>query len=320
MGEVIQVESVVKEFTHRTGRFGRARMRAIDGVSLTLSGGECVGVVGESGCGKSTLARMMVGLEPPTSGRVLHRSEPVSTSQHWRAVRRSVQYVFQDPYGSLPPRMSIGALLQDVLRLSGVHDPDERRHNAVRALELVGMRASDLDRRPAAFSGGQRQRIGIARALAIKPEILILDEVTSGLDVSIQAQVLNLLMELRQTTQAGYMFISHDLRVVNLLADRVCVMYLGMVVEAGSTASVFTEPQHPYTQGLLKSIPDHVRLIEGTQSSHLAWIDGEPPARTDQLRGCPFASRCERVQAKCTEELPSEAVVGGSVVRCHFPG
>jgi oligopeptide/dipeptide ABC transporter ATP-binding protein len=293
-------------------------LRAVDDVTLTLSSEECVGLVGESGCGKSTLARMMVGLESPTAGEVLHLGVGVHDRAGWAGLRDSVQYVFQDPYGALPPRMTIDVMLDDVLRIAGISDGRERRRRIESTMELVGVRATELKRLPSEFSGGQRQRIGVARALLKEPEVVLLDEVTSSLDVSIQAQLLNLLVELRERLGVGFMFVSHDLRVIHYLADRVVVMYLGRVVESGPASQVFSSPLHPYTLGLLHSIPDHRCVHREVGRDRLGWIKGEPPNPTEQLLGCPFAPRCERVQDLCLTEDPAQESVDDRTVRCHF--
>jgi len=326
MAEVLAVDGLVKEFEQRTGMFSRAKLHAVDGVSLSVGGDDCVGVVGESGCGKSTLARMMVGLERPTRGAVRFEDAEVVSDADWKRMRRSVQYVFQDPYGSLPPKMSIGAVLEDPLKIAGLGDGRSRRARVAEAVELVGLRASDLDRYPSEFSGGQRQRISVARALIQEPRVVIFDEVTSGLDVSIQAQVLNLLVELQERLGIAYVFISHDLRVIRYLSRTVTVMYLGRIVEAGPVETVFAAPRHPYTRGLLRSIPDHSRIARAGGGAgaavrqRLARIAGEPPSPVERPPGCPFAPRCPAAQARCTAEEPEEQLVDGVRVRCHFPG
>jgi oligopeptide/dipeptide ABC transporter ATP-binding protein len=319
MAEVLAVNGLVKEFEQRVGTFRRAALHAVDDVTLSVGGEDCIGVVGESGCGKSTLARMMVGLERPTGGSVRFRGTEVVDEDGWKALRRSVQYVFQDPYGSLPPKMTIGAVLEDPLKIAGVAAA-QRRARVTEVLELVGLLGGDVGRYPSEFSGGQRQRISVARALLLKPDVVIFDEVTSGLDVSIQAQVLNLLVELQAELGLGYVFISHDLRVIRYLSRSVTVMYLGKVVEAGPVEQVFADPQHPYTQGLLRSIPDHRReVIEGSEHS-LTRISGELPSPVDRPPGCAFAPRCPRAQDRCRVEDPAERTLGAVRVRCHFPG
>jgi oligopeptide/dipeptide ABC transporter ATP-binding protein len=319
MAEVLAVNGLVKEFEQRVGTFRRAALHAVDDVTLSVGGEDCVGVVGESGCGKSTLARMMVGLERPTGGSVRFRGTEVVDEDGWKALRRSVQYVFQDPYGSLPPKMTIGAVLEDPLKIAGVAAA-QRRARVTEVLELVGLQGGDVGRYPSEFSGGQRQRISVARALLLKPDVVIFDEVTSGLDVSIQAQVLNLLVELQAELGLGYVFISHDLRVIRYLSRSVIVMYLGKVVEAGPVEQIFVDPQHPYTQGLLRSIPDHRReVIEGSEHS-LTRIAGELPSPVDRPPGCAFAPRCPRAQDRCRAEDPAERTLGPVRVRCHFPG
>jgi oligopeptide/dipeptide ABC transporter ATP-binding protein len=262
---------------------------------------------------------MLVGLEQPTEGHVEFEGKRVATKAEWRKLRRAVMYVFQDPYSSLPPRMTVKDILLDPLVINHVGTPTERKHRVVEMLDLVGIPTVDLERYPAEFSGGQRQRISIARALVLNPRVLICDEITSGLDVSIQAQVLNLLLALQERFQVGYMFISHDLRVVRYLCSSIAVMYFGKVVERGPAEDVFERPLHPYTKGLLDSIPDH-RRVQGRGRTRLAKIAGEPPSALDVPTGCPYASRCPIAQSICKEVDPPETEHGDQKVRCHFAG
>jgi oligopeptide/dipeptide ABC transporter ATP-binding protein len=313
LGEVIiSGEGLTKRFLLRS-RFGRRSfIHAVNDVDLFVREREIVGLVGESGCGKSTVSRMLVGIEEATSGEVRLRGEKVSAPQHWRSLRRAVQYVFQDPYGSLPPMMSVGDIVGDPLDIHRIGPKTERRDRVARMLHLVGLSESDMEKKPGAFSGGQRQRISIARALALEPRVVICDEVVSGLDVSIQAQVLNLLLDLREQLGLAYLFISHDLRVVHYLCDRVAVMYLGQIVEEGPVEEVFARPRHPYTVGLLASVPDP------RAETLRAGVPGEPPSLFEVPTGCPFATRCPRMQPVCIEtELPRSG--DGHQVRCHFP-
>lgn len=251
---IVAATAIAKSFPSREGRRGGGR-EILSGVDVAVGRGEIVGLVGESGCGKSTLSRIIVGIERQSAGEVLHEGRPVRSRADWRALRRDVQYVFQDPYGSLPPRMRIGALLSDTLAINAIGTKESRREQAVAALRDVGLPPSALERRPSAFSGGQRQRIGIARALVLEPRVVICDEVVSGLDVSVQAQVLNLLLELQDRRRLGLLFISHDLRVVRYLCDRVLVMRDGVIVEQGETEEVFERPQHAYTRELIAASP-----------------------------------------------------------------
>ncbi len=250
---VIAGDGLAKTFRVR-GRRG-ATITALHGVSLEVRVGEIVGLVGESGSGKSTLSRILVGVERPDSGSVLHAGNVVSTAQDWRLLRRDVQYVFQDPYASLPPRMKVRDILAEPLRIHQVGDRNEREQRALETLAMVGMNADAMNRYPSAFSGGQRQRISIARALVLSPRAIICDEVVSGLDVSIQAQVLNLLLDLQADLNLSLLFISHDLRVIRYVCDSVRVMYLGEIVEQGETETVFLDAQHSYTRGLLAASP-----------------------------------------------------------------
>lgn len=319
MTSVIAGRDLVKHFQLSEGWFHTARINAVNGVSIHAEKGESLGVVGESGCGKSTLARMLVGIEKPTEGQVEFEGKPVDGPGDWRKLRRSVMYVFQDPYSSLPPRMTVRDIVLDPLVINRVGAPRDRSTRVVEMLDLVGIPTIDLDRYPAEFSGGQRQRISIARALILNPRILICDEITSGLDVSIQAQVLNLLLNLQERLEVGYVFISHDLRVVRYLCSEVAVMYFGKVVERGSAEELFSRPLHPYTRGLLDSIPDH-RKRRGDVRVPLARIAGEPPSTLEIPTGCPYASRCPIAKAVCREVDPPETDHGGRKVRCHFAG
>ena len=310
---VLATEQIVKQFG---GRRQSARIHAVNGVSLAVGSGEIVGLVGESGCGKSTLSKVLVGIEAATSGDVMLDGARVADREGWRALRRRVQYVFQDPYGALCPTMTIGETLTDALAINGVSDKAERREKATRMLEQVGLAAGDLDRYPRQFSGGQRQRIGLARALVLEPELIICDEIVSGLDVSVQAQILNLLSDLRQELGVALLFISHDLRVVRYLCDRVVVMYLGQVVEEGPVEGVFSGPRHPYTRGLLASVPDHAPDAPELK----ARVTGEPMSLSELPVGCPFAPRCPIVQERCRTEAPALDGGEGHRTACHFAG
>jgi oligopeptide/dipeptide ABC transporter ATP-binding protein len=316
----VAARSVTVEYAHRVGLWRRVPLRAVDDVSLEIAPGRTVGIVGESGCGKSTLARAMVGLERITSGRVTIGEREIRSSTDWRILRQSLQYVFQDPFGSLPPHMTIADIIADPLVISETGTKKERRERVGQAVDLVGIRTTDLDRYPAEFSGGQRQRISIARALVVDPAAVLFDEVTSGLDVSIQAQVLNLLISVQDRLNVGYAFISHDLRVVRFLADEVCVMYLGKIVERGSADEIFQRPLHPYTVGLLRSAPDHLDILNSAAGGRLSSIKGEVPNPLQRPSGCPFAPRCALAQDICRADDPADQVIDGRTVRCHFPG
>jgi ABC-type glutathione transport system ATPase component len=252
MDEIIAGRDLDKTF--RVGR-RTANVAALREVSLGIGAGEIVGLVGESGSGKSTLSRILIGVETPDAGAVVHDGRPVTSAEDWRRLRRDVQYVFQDPYGSLPPKMRVRGILMEPLRIHRIGDEREREQRAREMLGKVGLDEDAMGRYPNAFSGGQRQRISIARALMLQPRVIICDEVVSGLDVSIQAQVLNLLLDLQRELGLSLLFISHDLRVVRYLCERVCVMYLGEIVERGPTDQVLVQPQHAYTQALLAASP-----------------------------------------------------------------
>lgn len=256
----LSATNILKTFT--VSRGGKTReLHAVNDVSLTVAPGEIVGLVGESGCGKTTLSRIMIGIETATSGEVTYDGQPVRSREDWRKLRRSVQYVFQDPFTALCPTMRIGDALAEPLAIHRICPPGERKARVVRMLEMVGLHPDVARRLPSQLSGGQRQRVNLARALMLEPKVLICDEIVSGLDVSVQAQVLALLIELQERLGLSLVFISHDLRVVRYLCSRVLVMYMGEVVEQGAVEAVFDNPQHAYTQALLAAIPDHSRLM-----------------------------------------------------------
>ena len=314
---LVEVRELVKHY--RQGR-GSAPVRAVDGVSLEVAAGETLALVGESGSGKSTLGRVMLRLEMPTAGTVHFEGRDLAalSPAELRATRRRMQVVFQDPLGALNPRRSVAASIAEGLAIHALV-PREERHARVDALlEEVGLQVSLRDRLPHELSGGQRQRVGIARALAVEPSFLVCDEPVSALDVSIQAQVLNLLLDLRDRRGLAYLFIAHDLAVVRRIADRVAVMYLGTVVETGPARGVIATPRHPYTRALVSAVP---RPDPDRQDERIV-LGGEPPSPADPPPGCPFAPRCFHPlrDARCDAERPALRPVGGHEVACHHEG
>jgi dipeptide transport system ATP-binding protein len=299
-----------------TGLFARkGTVRAVDGVSFTLNAGETLGIVGESGCGKSTLARMATLLEPPTAGELLIDGEPtdrVSANERHRQLL-SVQMVFQNPYGSLNPRKTVGAILEEPLAINHRGTRQQRASAARAMMAKVGLRQDQYGRYPHMFSGGQRQRIAIARALMLRPRIVVADEPVSALDVSIQAQVLNLMMDLQDEFRLAYLFISHDLSVVRHIAHDVLVMYCGRPVEHGPKQAIFTAPLHPYTRMLLAATP----LLDASHRVTATAVKGEPPSPIDPPPGCVFASRCPHATDLCLNERPAFRQFTNSRVACH---
>jgi oligopeptide transport system ATP-binding protein len=280
----------------------RGLVRAVDGVSFTLRKGETLCLVGESGCGKSTTARAIMNLIPATSGEVyLDGARIDRLREHaMRPYRRRMQMIFQDPFASLNPRMPVGKILREPMDIFGLFSPRERRLEVMRLMETVGLNPRFVNRYPHEFSGGQRQRIGIARALAVQPELIVCDEPVSALDVSIQAQVINLLRDLQQQLGLAYVFIAHDLAVVRHMSDRVGVMYLGRIVELGAAEAVYTGPKHPYTQALLSAVPLPDPAAEAQRQR--IKLRGEIPSPDRVYPGCPFADRCPIVEDRCREK------------------
>ncbi|MEM9382285.1 MAG: oligopeptide/dipeptide ABC transporter ATP-binding protein [Planctomycetota bacterium] len=318
---LLEVRHLSKHFPIGSrGLFGRPAqwLRAVDDVSFTLERGETLGLVGESGCGKSTAARTIVGLYPPTAGEVVYEGVRISgLSRKDRApFRRRIQMIFQDPYASLDPRQTVSSILTEPLKIHGLAKPRQRRLRAMQLLDAVGLNPRHVHRFPHEFSGGQRQRIGIARALALEPEVIIYDEPVSALDVSIQAQVVNLLEELQERFGLAYLFIAHDLAVVRHICDRVAVMYLGKVVEVATRDALFESPEHPYTKALLSAVPHPDPKIERTRERIV--LEGDVPSPLDPPSGCRFHPRCvERGDVpgdRCRTESPELA--GRSA--CHL--
>jgi oligopeptide/dipeptide ABC transporter ATP-binding protein len=317
---LLEVSDLRKHFTLRRGALGwdAAVVRAVDGVSFTLDAGQTLGLVGESGCGKTTTSKLVLGLEPPTSGAIRFDGADVRTMDRdqRRRWRRAVQAVFQDPYASLDPRMRVGTIVAEPLVINAGLDGPARRRRVAELLELVGLpeRASRLY--PHEFSGGQRQRIAIARALALSPRLIVLDEPVSALDVSIRAQILNLLTDLQRRLGLAYLFIAHDLAAVAHMSHAIAVMYLGRIVEWGEAESVALAPQHPYTQALFAAaLPVEV---DGPRREPA--LTGEVPSPIDPPRGCQFHPRCPVALARCASESPAPRQASGRLVACHLYG
>ncbi len=318
MSTVLVARDLCRHYQLSRGPFAKpATIKALDGASFKLERGRTLAVVGESGCGKSTLARVLAMIEEPTSGslNVVDTEVVGSTSAAKAKIRPRVQIVFQNPYGSLNPRHKIGHALEEPLLVNGRLDPASRAKQARKMMELVGLRSEHFDRYPHMFSGGQRQRIAIARALMLEPDVLILDEPVSALDLSIQAQILNLLADLQERLQLAYVFISHDLAVVRHIADEVMVMYFGRVVEQGRSTEVFNSPQHPYTQALLSATPS----ADPARKSKRIILQGDLPSPLNPPSGCSFRTRCPIVREECRIHPELLRVNDGHVAACHFP-
>lgn len=321
---VIGVRDLVKHFPITSGVVFRNQVgavQAVDGVSFDLHRGETLGIVGESGCGKSTLAKLLMRLDDPTGGTVSYRGEDISglSRKQLNRMRRNVQIVFQDPYSSLNPRMTVGDIVGEPFEIHPEAAPkSSRRRHIQELLEIVGLNPEHINRYPHQFSGGQRQRIGIARGLALRPEVIICDEPVSALDVSVQAQVMNLLAGLQDEFELSYVFIAHDLSVVRHISDRVGVMYLGKIVEIGTEDQIYQRPAHPYTQALLSAVPVPDPSVRDHREQII--LSGDVPSPVDPPSGCRFRTRCWKAQDVCAEEVPQLEVRPGTnhESACYF--
>ncbi|MEV5147798.1 dipeptide ABC transporter ATP-binding protein [Streptomyces sp. NPDC052727] len=309
---ILEVSGLVKHYPLTRGVLFKKQIgavKAVDGVDFTLAKGETLGIVGESGCGKSTVAKLLCGLEQPTAGTIRFKGEDITrlSGKALKAVRRNIQMVFQDPYTSLNPRMTVGDIIGEPYDIHPEAVPKgDRRRRVQELLDVVGLNPEYINRYPHQFSGGQRQRIGIARGLALRPEIIVADEPVSALDVSVQAQVINLLDRLQTDFDLSYVFIAHDLSIVRHISDRVAVMYLGRIVETGRDTEIYDHPTHPYTQALLSAVP--VPDPDAREHRERIILTGDVPSPTDIPSGCRFRTRCWKAQERCAVEVPELAV------------
>jgi oligopeptide/dipeptide ABC transporter ATP-binding protein len=317
---ILEVKDLVKHFPVGGKSNGKAGVvQAVSGISFSLAAGETLGVVGESGCGKTTAGRTILKLNEPTSGKIIFEGEDITDYKpsRMRAIRAQMQIIFQDPYSALNPRQTIGKIISAPFEIQGV-TPDAGVKSTVQGLmERVGLNPEHYNRYPHEFSGGQRQRIGIARAIALKPRLIIADEPVSALDVSIQAQVINLLDDLKQEEKISMVFIAHDLSVVQHISDRVAVMYLGKIMELAPTADLYANPRHPYTTALLSAVP--LPDPRGERTRERIILQGDLPSPINPPQGCVFNTRCWKAQDKCRTEAPVLVQLGASQVACHFP-
>ena len=323
-GNLLEVRDLKMHFPVREGIFMRAAKfnKAVDGVSFSIAPGETLGLVGESGCGKSTLGRCITRLYKPTAGQILFQDQDIGTlsPRALKPVRREIQMIFQDPMESLNSRHTVGEILEEPLVVQGIGDSASRKKRVAQLLDLVGLPARSVTRYPFEFSGGQRQRIGIARSIALNPKLIVCDEPVSALDVSIQSQILNLLIDLQQELKLSYLFIAHDLAVVKHISDRIAIMYLGKIVETGPGESIYLNPQHPYTKSLISAIP----VPDPHHRSDRVALKGDVPSPINPPSGCSFHTRCPYATALCREQVPALINHAGSHTEvkaaCHHIG
>lgn len=317
---LLEIKNLRKYFPINGGLLSRKRedVKAVDGVSLTIEDGETLGLVGESGCGKSTLGRCVIRLIEPSSGDIHFEGQNISdlNPNDMRDIRRKMQIIFQDPYASLNPRMRVGDIIGEGLEIHKIASGDDLKHRVMAMLERVGLRDEHYYRYPHEFSGGQRQRVGVARALAVNAKFIVADEAVSALDVSIQAQILNLLQDLQTEFKLTYFFISHDLRVVEHVSDRVAVMYLGKIVEIAPATKIYSDGQHPYTKALLSAVP----IPDPTRKAKRIILEGDVPSPINPPSGCNFHPRCPFAEKICSEVEPELAYDGDHGVACHLYG